>query len=264
MIKILQNINREDLETLWKLVKAKHKNTRPDEAYERVLWGDLKVMFELDIESDGRIVGIKRLHNDLGVNIAKVRVTAAKHNLLPDIIVHTVGEVVKCCLAAVVRRCCCSGCLVVVGDCCQVKCLEEETEIVPLSYHLGHDIQIQFGREKFCLVTGLRFGLVLLGLEDRRKVPDWILRLANVRDDWDMYPWGCRPTPTLTPNEFEARSDWWVSSRGYFDGHIREPARISRHVNQHTQDDVLVDYYRRLEEHDRALKELMQKDVARE
>ncbi|GKE30736.1 hypothetical protein Tco_1446120, partial [Tanacetum coccineum] len=31
--------------------------------------------------------------------------------------------------------------------------------------------------------------LVLLGLEDRRKVPDWILRLANVRDDWDMYPW---------------------------------------------------------------------------
>ncbi|GJX19638.1 hypothetical protein Tco_0222315 [Tanacetum coccineum] len=79
-----------------------------------------------------------------------------------------------------------------------------------------------------CCVAILQ--LLLLGLEDRRKVPDWILRLANVRDDWDMYPW----------------------------------ARISHHVNQHTQDDVLVDYYRRLEEHDRALKELMQKDVARE
>ncbi|GJU15753.1 uncharacterized mitochondrial protein-like protein [Tanacetum coccineum] len=52
MIKILQNIDREDLETLWKLVNAKHRNTRPEEAYERVLWGDLKVMFELDIESD--------------------------------------------------------------------------------------------------------------------------------------------------------------------------------------------------------------------
>ncbi|GJT54236.1 hypothetical protein Tco_0989290 [Tanacetum coccineum] len=52
MIKMLQNINREDLETLWKLVKAKHGNTRPEEAYERVLWGDLKVMFEPDIESD--------------------------------------------------------------------------------------------------------------------------------------------------------------------------------------------------------------------
>ncbi|GJU39587.1 reverse transcriptase domain-containing protein [Tanacetum coccineum] len=43
MIKMLQNIDREDLETLWKLVKAKHRNTRPEEAYERVLWGDLKV-----------------------------------------------------------------------------------------------------------------------------------------------------------------------------------------------------------------------------
>ncbi|GJY52891.1 putative ribonuclease H-like domain-containing protein [Tanacetum coccineum] len=31
------NIDREDLETLWKLVKAKHGNTRPEEAYERVL-----------------------------------------------------------------------------------------------------------------------------------------------------------------------------------------------------------------------------------
>ncbi|GKB07897.1 hypothetical protein Tco_0836181 [Tanacetum coccineum] len=35
MIKMLQNIDREDLETLWKLVKVKHGNTRPDEAYER-------------------------------------------------------------------------------------------------------------------------------------------------------------------------------------------------------------------------------------
>ncbi|GJT66272.1 hypothetical protein Tco_1017752 [Tanacetum coccineum] len=52
MIQMLQNINREDLETLWKLVKAKHGNTRPEEAYERVLWGDLKVMFEPDIESE--------------------------------------------------------------------------------------------------------------------------------------------------------------------------------------------------------------------
>ncbi|GJY52108.1 hypothetical protein Tco_0442955 [Tanacetum coccineum] len=33
-------------------VKAKHGNTRPEEAYEIVLWGDLKVMFEPDIESE--------------------------------------------------------------------------------------------------------------------------------------------------------------------------------------------------------------------
>ncbi|GJR42966.1 hypothetical protein Tco_1311069 [Tanacetum coccineum] len=42
MIRMLQNIDREYLETLWKLVKTKHGNTRPEEAYERVLWGDLK------------------------------------------------------------------------------------------------------------------------------------------------------------------------------------------------------------------------------
>ncbi|GJW46752.1 hypothetical protein Tco_0078398 [Tanacetum coccineum] len=34
---LIINIDREDLETLWKLVKAKHGNTRPEEAYERVL-----------------------------------------------------------------------------------------------------------------------------------------------------------------------------------------------------------------------------------
>ncbi|GJX17778.1 ribonuclease H-like domain, reverse transcriptase, RNA-dependent DNA polymerase [Tanacetum coccineum] len=47
-----RDIDREDLETLWKLVKAKHRNTRPEEDYERVLWGDQKVMFEPDIKSE--------------------------------------------------------------------------------------------------------------------------------------------------------------------------------------------------------------------
>ncbi|GJR63016.1 hypothetical protein Tco_1505178 [Tanacetum coccineum] len=50
MIHLLLNIDREDLENLWKLVKAKYGDTRPEEAYERVFWGDLKVMFEPDIE----------------------------------------------------------------------------------------------------------------------------------------------------------------------------------------------------------------------
>ncbi|GJU24376.1 putative ribonuclease H-like domain-containing protein, partial [Tanacetum coccineum] len=53
-------------ESNWKIIKEekmgyiqiiradgiKHGNTRPEEAYERVLWGDLKVMFELDVESE--------------------------------------------------------------------------------------------------------------------------------------------------------------------------------------------------------------------
>nr|GEV57413.1 RNA-directed DNA polymerase, eukaryota, reverse transcriptase zinc-binding domain protein [Tanacetum cinerariifolium] len=52
MINLLDNIDREDLETIWKLVKDKHGNTRPKEDYERVLWGDIKVMFETGIESE--------------------------------------------------------------------------------------------------------------------------------------------------------------------------------------------------------------------
>ncbi|GJV27161.1 hypothetical protein Tco_1383609 [Tanacetum coccineum] len=49
---LLKEFDREDLENLWKLVKAKHRNTRPKEGYERVLWGYLKTMFEHHIEDE--------------------------------------------------------------------------------------------------------------------------------------------------------------------------------------------------------------------
>ncbi|GKA93242.1 hypothetical protein Tco_0815228 [Tanacetum coccineum] len=52
MIRMLQGIDREDLEVLWRIVKAKHNDTRPEDEFERVLWGDLKVMFEPDKISD--------------------------------------------------------------------------------------------------------------------------------------------------------------------------------------------------------------------
>ncbi|GJS01022.1 hypothetical protein Tco_0317530 [Tanacetum coccineum] len=38
MIQMLKSFDREDLETLWKLVKAKHGYTRPEEGYERCCW----------------------------------------------------------------------------------------------------------------------------------------------------------------------------------------------------------------------------------
>ncbi|GKB79602.1 hypothetical protein Tco_0946497 [Tanacetum coccineum] len=47
---MLKSFDREDLETLWKLVKAKHGSTRQEEGYERVLWGDLKTMFDPHVE----------------------------------------------------------------------------------------------------------------------------------------------------------------------------------------------------------------------
>ncbi|GJS96257.1 putative ribonuclease H-like domain-containing protein [Tanacetum coccineum] len=52
MIRMLQGIDREDLEALWRIVKAKYGDTRPENEFERVLYGDLKVMFEPDIKSD--------------------------------------------------------------------------------------------------------------------------------------------------------------------------------------------------------------------
>ncbi|GKB10907.1 hypothetical protein Tco_0844830 [Tanacetum coccineum] len=77
MIRMLQGIKREDLETLWKLVKTKHGDTRPEDKHERVLWGDLKVMFEPDIKSDvwrnlqGYKVTIWKLYDSCGVQFVR-------------------------------------------------------------------------------------------------------------------------------------------------------------------------------------------------
>ncbi|GJT95539.1 hypothetical protein Tco_1091057 [Tanacetum coccineum] len=41
----------------------------------------------------------------------------------------------------------------------QIELLGDETDIVPLYYHIVDNFQIQFSREEFCLVIGLRFGV---------------------------------------------------------------------------------------------------------
>ncbi|GJT59928.1 hypothetical protein Tco_1003461 [Tanacetum coccineum] len=79
MIRMLQGIDREDLETLWKLVKEKHGINRPVDEYERVLWGDLKVMFEPDIKSDvwrnlqGYKVTVWKLFDNCRVHFVRFR-----------------------------------------------------------------------------------------------------------------------------------------------------------------------------------------------
>ncbi|GJT78598.1 hypothetical protein Tco_1045323 [Tanacetum coccineum] len=45
-----------------KLVKAKHGSTRPEESYERVLWGDLNVMFEPHVEDTIYMLVEKKYH----------------------------------------------------------------------------------------------------------------------------------------------------------------------------------------------------------
>ncbi|GJY39283.1 putative ribonuclease H-like domain-containing protein [Tanacetum coccineum] len=79
MIRMLQGIDKEDLQILWKLVKTKHGDTRPEDEHERVLWGDLKVMFEPDIKSDvwrnlqGYKVTIWKLFDSCGVHFVRNR-----------------------------------------------------------------------------------------------------------------------------------------------------------------------------------------------
>ncbi|GKA14299.1 hypothetical protein Tco_0693945 [Tanacetum coccineum] len=70
MIKMFQNIDKEDLEILWKLVKAKHGNTRPEEDYERVLW-------MVNIKFRGGLLGLKDFKMIL-------RVTTAQLQLMSD------------------------------------------------------------------------------------------------------------------------------------------------------------------------------------
>ncbi|GJV34132.1 hypothetical protein Tco_1394532 [Tanacetum coccineum] len=79
MIRMLQKNSREDLETLWKLVKTKHGNTRPEDDYEKLFWGDLKVTFEPDIKSDiwrslqGYKVTVWKLFDSSGVHFVRFK-----------------------------------------------------------------------------------------------------------------------------------------------------------------------------------------------
>ncbi|GKC31009.1 hypothetical protein Tco_1038303 [Tanacetum coccineum] len=76
---LLKEFDREDLENLWKLVKAKHGNTRPEEGYERVLWGNLKTMFAHHIDDliwrnlQGKKVLLWRLYDSYGVHFVRFK-----------------------------------------------------------------------------------------------------------------------------------------------------------------------------------------------
>nr|GEU39303.1 hypothetical protein [Tanacetum cinerariifolium] len=60
---MLKSFNREDLEDLYKLVKARYGSTRPVENMDYLLWSDMKTMFEPYVEDATRIqsVGIFRI-----------------------------------------------------------------------------------------------------------------------------------------------------------------------------------------------------------
>ncbi|GJW39458.1 hypothetical protein Tco_0065303 [Tanacetum coccineum] len=77
MIRMLQDIDKEDLETLWKLVKTKHGDIRPEDEHERVFLGDLKVMFEPNTRSEvwrnlqGYTLNVWKLYDSCGVHFVR-------------------------------------------------------------------------------------------------------------------------------------------------------------------------------------------------
>ncbi|GKC72889.1 hypothetical protein Tco_1118772, partial [Tanacetum coccineum] len=76
---MLKSFDREDLETLWKLVKARYGSIRPRESNERVLWGDLKTMFEPNVDDEiwkkqyRNKVLIWKLFDSCGVHFLRLR-----------------------------------------------------------------------------------------------------------------------------------------------------------------------------------------------
>ncbi|GJT01713.1 hypothetical protein Tco_0822882 [Tanacetum coccineum] len=168
-------------------------------------------------------------------------------------------------------------------SCWQVESLPEDTDVVPFTYNLnGHDIQ--FGKEEFCLITGLRFGVessehYLDGLNPfRRRLFDshidgshitgqMLLDKINGEEFYSLQnddAVGARPNQRLRPDAFKAKAEWWVSSRAFFDGRIREPPRIPSRVNLQSRYDVPKDIFRRFDEHDRVIKELQENNDAQD
>ncbi|GJT62006.1 hypothetical protein Tco_1005539 [Tanacetum coccineum] len=49
---MLKSFEREHLEDLYKLVKARYGSTRPVESMDYLLWNDMKIMFELHVEDE--------------------------------------------------------------------------------------------------------------------------------------------------------------------------------------------------------------------
>ncbi|GJY97404.1 hypothetical protein Tco_0514314 [Tanacetum coccineum] len=87
MIRMLQGIDREDLESLWRIVKIKYSDIRPEDEFERVLWGDLKIMFELNKRSDvwrilqGYRVTIWKLIDSSGIHFVRRNLKIQKMNI---------------------------------------------------------------------------------------------------------------------------------------------------------------------------------------
>nr|GFC65274.1 hypothetical protein [Tanacetum cinerariifolium] len=72
---------------------------------------------------------------------------------------------------------------------------------------------------------------------------------------------GQLPVERLAPDETEARSRWWVSSRPYFDGRSFEEEQIPRQLNRNNYFEVLSEMYREFEEQRKGYQQIKEKNA---
>ncbi|GJU17752.1 hypothetical protein Tco_1145718 [Tanacetum coccineum] len=104
---MLKSFDREDLETLYKLVKAKYGSTRLVEDLDLVLYGDLKIMFEPHVEdqvwknqSDYRVLEWKlydscRVHSLRKQNVHIHMLVEKRYPLTPATIIDMLNKKLK-------------------------------------------------------------------------------------------------------------------------------------------------------------------------
>nr|GFD01634.1 hypothetical protein [Tanacetum cinerariifolium] len=62
------------------------------------------------------------------------------------------------------------------------------------------------------------------------------------------------PAARLTPNDNEARSDWWISSKAYFEGFIGQVERVPFDLSRQNMYEISSDIYREFDEQKREIK----------
>nr|GEX22861.1 phospholipase-like protein [Tanacetum cinerariifolium] len=114
--------------------------------------------------------------------------------------------------------------------------------------------------------------LVLLGVEDRRPVPNWILRLANDRVSWDNYPWGSYVWPTLYKHLSDANVKRWqplyasdptneIDTKSYSIEGFAWAFKIPCHLNRNNYFKVSSEMYREFEEQKRRYQQMKKKNA---
>ncbi|GJQ92146.1 hypothetical protein Tco_0003285 [Tanacetum coccineum] len=88
---MVKSFTREDLEDLYKLVKAKYGSTRPVEDLDLILWGDLKTMFEPHVEDT-----VWRNQQNYSVLDWKLYDSCGVHSLRKqNVYIHILGRIVR-------------------------------------------------------------------------------------------------------------------------------------------------------------------------